>query len=165
MPVAALAIGLLSLLRLNVTPERWLNESICEAVGIAKFTLDPAPCLTIAGITLTYWCIKERDEAAAALGALAGWLTGIPGVDRLILLGVKGFAIMFATIKRKVYEQIRSEGIAEGREEGIAEGREEGIAEGRVETNAEWQAWLDRRTSTGVFVSDDNDPPPTQRKV
>ena len=64
---------------------------------------------------------------------------------------------MFATIKRKMYEQIRSEGIAEG--------RVEGIAEGRVETNAEWQAWLDRRTSTGVFVPDDNDPPPTQRKV
>ena len=62
-------------------------------------------------------------------------------------------SVMFATIKRKMYEQIRSEG------------REEGITEGRVETNAEWQAWLDRRTSTGVFVPDDNDPPPTQRKV
>ena len=143
MPVAALAIGLLSLSRLNITPERWLNESICEAVGIARFTLDPVPCLTIAGITLTYWCIKERDEATAALGALAGWLTGIPGVDRVILLGIKGFAIMFATIKRKVYEQIR--------------------ADNRAESNAEWRAWLQRRMASGTFVPDDKDPPPDQR--
>ena len=51
---------------------------------------------------------------------------------------------MFATIKRMMYEQIR--------------------AEGRAENNAEWEAWLKRRTATGVFVHDDNDPPPTQRK-
>lgn len=144
-PVAALAIGLLSLLRLNITPERWLNESICEAVGIAGFALDPVPCLTIAGITLTYWCVKERDEATAALGVLAGWLTGIPGVDRLILLGIKGLNTMFATIKRKMYEQIRSEG--------------------RVESNTEWRAWLQRRMASGTFVPDDNDPPPDQHKA
>ncbi len=147
MPVVALAIGLLSLLRLNITPERWLNESICEAVGIARFTLDPVPCLTIAVITLTYWCVKERDEAAAVLGALAGWLTGIPGVNRVILLGIKGLSVMFATIKRKVYEQIRSEGRAEE----------------RAESNAEWRAWLQRRMASGAFVPDDNDPPPDQR--
>ena len=61
---------------------------------------------------------------------------------------------MFATIKRKMYEQIRSEGIAEG--------REEGIAEGRVETNAEWQAWLDdaRMALRRLSFPDDTDPPP-----
>ena len=59
---------------------------------------------------------------------------------------------MFATIKRMMYEQILAEGYAEGR------------AEGRRESNAEWQAWLDRRTATGIFVADDNDPPPHQRK-
>ncbi len=48
---------------------------------------------------------------------------------------------MFATLKRKVYEQIRSEGHAEGRQE----------------ANAEWQAWWQRRTATGEFVSDPND--------
>ena len=55
---------------------------------------------------------------------------------------------MFTTIKRMMYEQIR----------------EDGRAEGRRESNAEWQAWLDRRTATGIFVADDNDPPPHQRK-
>lgn len=63
---------------------------------------------------------------------------------------------MFATIKKMMYEQIR----ADGRAEGHAEGR----AETRREVNAEWQAWYDRRTATGVFVADDNDPPPHQRK-
>ena len=142
-PVVALAISLLSLLRLNITPERWLNESICEAVGIARFALDPVPCLTIAGITLTYWCIKERDEAAAALGPLAGWITGIPGVDQVILLGIKGLTIMFSAIKRRMYEQIR--------------------ADNRAESNAEWRAWLQRRMASGTFVPDDKDPPPDQR--
>ena len=146
-PVVALAISLLSLLRLNITPERWLNESICEAVGIARFVPDPVPCLAIAGITLTYWCVKERDEAAAALGALAGWITGIPGVDRVILLGIKGLTIMFSAIKRRMYEQIRSEGRAEE----------------RAESNAEWRAWLQRRMASGTFVPDDKDPPPDQR--
>lgn len=55
---------------------------------------------------------------------------------------------MFATIKKMMYEQIRADGRAEG----------------RVETNAEWHAWLQRRTATGSFVPDDNDPPPDQHK-
>ena len=161
-PITALAAAALSLLRLSVTPERWLNESVCDAAAeIARFAPDPAPCLAVAGVALTYWVIKERDEAAAALGTLAGWLTGIPGIDRLILLGIKGLNIMFATIRRKMYEQIRSEGHVEGHAEGHVEGR----AEGRVETNAEWQAWLQRRMETGVFVPDDNDPPPDQHKA
>ena len=152
-PLTALVVSALSLLRLGITPERWLNESVCDAAaGIAKFAPDPAPCLAIAGVTLAYWCVKERDEASALLSALAGWLTGIPGIDRVILLGIKGLNVMFATIKRMMYEQIREDG------------RVEGIAEGRAENNAEWEAWLKRRTATGVFVHDDNDPPPHQRK-
>ena len=51
---------------------------------------------------------------------------------------------MFATIKRKVYEQI--------------------LADGRKRANAEWDAWLERRTRTGVFVPDDNDPPPSHTR-
>ena len=149
MPATALAVSVMSLLRLGVTPERWLNESICDAAaGIAKFTPDPVPCLAIAGVTLTYWCVKERDDAVASLGAMAGWLMGIPGIDRVIPLGIGGLNLMFATIKRMMYEQIRAEGRAESRRE----------------VNAEWQAWYDRRTATGVFVADDDDPPPHQRK-
>ena len=153
MPATALAVSMLSLLRLGITPERWLNESICDAAaGITKFTPDPVPCLAIAGVTLTYWCVKERDDAVAAFGTLAGWLAGVPGIDRVIPLGIRGLNVMFATIKRMMYEQIRADGRAEGR------------AETRREVNAEWQAWYDRRTATGVLVADDSDPPPHQRK-
>ena len=56
-------------------------------------------------------------------------------------------SVMFATIKRKVYEQIRSEGRAEE----------------RAESNAEWRAWLQRRMASGAFVPDDNDPSPDRR--
>ena len=59
---------------------------------------------------------------------------------------------MFAAIKRKVYEQIRAEGYAEGYAEVLAEVRQQ--------AHAEWDAWLRRRTATGVFVPDDADPPP-----
>ena len=148
MPITALAAIALSLLRQSVTPERWLNESVCNAVAeIDRLAPDPAPCLAVSVVALAYWCVKERDEAAALLGALAGWLTGIPGIDRVILLGIKGLNIMFATIKRKMYEQIRAEGSAETRRE----------------VNAEWESWLQRRMTSGVFVPDDNDPSPNQR--
>ena len=152
-PLTALVVSALSLLRLGVTPERWLNESVCDAAaGIAKFAPDPAPCLAIAGVTLAYWCVKERDEAAALMSALAGWLTGLPGIDRVMLLGIKGLNVMFATIKRMMYEQIRADGRAEGR------------VEAREENDAEWEAWLQRRMATGNFVSDENDPPPSRRR-
>ena len=172
-PITALAAIALSLLRLTVTPERWLNESVCDAAaGIARFAPDPAPCLALAGVALAYWVVKERDEAAAALGTLAGWLTGIPGVDRLIPLGIKGLTIMFATIKKMMYEQIREEGrergLEQGREEGLERGLERGLEqgreEGREENDAEWDDWLQRRMATGDFVPDDNDPPPSQRR-
>ena len=159
-PATALVAGASSMLRLSITPEGWVNETVCDAAAtIDKFTPDPAPGLAVAGVALTYWCIKERDEAAAVLNALAGWLTGIPGADRVIRWGIKGLNFMFATIKRKMYEQIR----AEGHVEGHAQGRVEGRAESRREADAEWQAWLQRRTATGSFVHDDNDPPPIQR--
>ena len=70
----------------------------------------------------------------------AAWLTGIPGMTTAAGWVVKGARIMFATLRRKVYEQI--------------------LDEGRAEANAEWQAWWQRRTNTGVFVPDPDDPPP-----
>ena len=51
---------------------------------------------------------------------------------------------MFATIKRKIHEQI--------------------LDDGRKQANAEWDAWLERQMKAGVFVPDDNDPPPSRAR-
>ena len=101
---------------------------------------------------LTYWAVRERREAVADLAIAAAWLTGIPGMMTVAEWTVKGTKIMFAALKRKVYEQIR--------DEGRVEGKAEGHAEGRTEADAEWRAWWQRRTKTGVFVPDPDDPPP-----
>ena len=55
---------------------------------------------------------------------------------------------MWRKLNRMASERVRSEGYTEGRVEAIAE------------TNAEWNAWLARRTASGTFVPDDDDPPP-----
>ena len=156
-PVATLAAIALSLLRLNVTPERWQSEGVCAAAEeIGRLVPDPVACIVLASLTLIYWGAREREDAAALLGMLAGWLAGIPGVATLGRWAVRGAVYMFATIKRKVYEQI----LADGRDAG----REEGQSVGRQQANAEWDAWLERRTRTGVFVPDDNDPPPSRAR-
>ena len=49
-------------------------------------------------------------------------------------------------------------------EAGLQEGRAEGRDEGQSVANAEWDAWLERRTRTGAFVPDDNDPPPSRAR-
>ena len=148
-PVAALAAIALSLLRLSVTPEGWQSERVCAAVeGLGRLVPDPVACIALASLMLIYWGARERGEAAALAGLLAGWLTGVPGMTALVRGAVKGAVYMFATIKRKVYEQI------------LADGR----SDGRKRANAEWDAWLERRTRTGVFVPDDNDPPPSHTR-
>ena len=170
-PLTALAAITFSLLRLNVTPEGWQSEKVCEAAAeLGRLVPDPVACIVLASVILLYWGAKERKDAAALLGILAGWLTGIPGMATAGRWAVRGAIYMFATIKRKVYEQIladgRSQGHTEGHSEGLYEGRKEGRSEGRTEgrqqTNAEWDAWLERRTGTGVFIPDENDPPPSR---
>ena len=144
-PFGALAAIAVSLLQLNATPQGWLTESACKAAAeVGRFTPDPVACIALASVLLLYWTAKERKDAVILLSVLAGWLTGVPGVAIAGRWAVKGATYMFATIKRKVYEQIRAEGRAEARQQ----------------ADAEWYAWLRRRTATGAFVPDDNDPPP-----
>ena len=121
---------------------------------IGRLVPDPVACIVLASVILLYWGAKERQDAATLLGILAGWLTGIPGMSTVGQWSVRGAVYMFATIKRKVYEQI----LADGRSQGHSEGH----VEGRQQTNAEWDAWPERRTRTGVFIPDDNDPPPSR---
>ena len=147
-PLVALAVIALSLLELDIGPAGW-NKPVTETAGrVAGLTGERSVCIFLALIMLTYWGIRERREAVADLTIAAAWLTGVPGMTTVAGWMVRGAKIVFATLKRKVYEQIRSEGHAEGH------------AEGRQEANAEWQAWWQRRTATGEFVSDLNDPPP-----
>lgn len=143
-PLAALATIALSLLKLDVGPVGWAKPVEETAGRVTWITGEPAICIFLALTVLTYWTVRERREAAVDLAIVAAWLTGIPGMTIFAGWIVKGTKIMFATLKRKVYEQIRDEG------------REEGHAE----ANAEWRAWWQRRTKTGVFVPDPDDPPP-----
>ena len=162
-PLAALTAIAFSLLRLNVTPDGWQSAKVCEATAeIGRLVPDPVSCIVLASVILLYWGAKERQDAATLLGILAGWLTGIPGMATVGRWAVRGAVYMFATIKRKVYEQILADGRSQGHSEGHGEGRAEGRTEGRQQTNAEWDAWLERRTSTGVFIPDDSDPPPSR---
>ena len=143
-PLIALAAIALSLLELDNGPVGW-NKPVAETAGrVAGLTGEQSVCIFLALIMLIYWGIRERQEAAADLAIAAAWLTGVPGMTIVAGWTVPGVRIVFATLKRKVYEQIRSEGHAEGRQE----------------ANAEWRAWWQRRTATGEFVSDPNDPPP-----
>ena len=101
---------------------------------------------------LIYWGAREREDAAALLGTLAGWLTGIPGMAALARGAVKGGVYMFATIKRKVYEQI----LADGREEGL----DEGLRAGRRETQQRWEEWNRRRLAAEACGERFEEPPP-----
>ena len=143
-PLIALTAIALSLLELDIGPVSWAKP-IGETAGrVAWITGEAAICIFLALTVLVYWGVRERQEAAADLAIMAAWLTGIPGMTVVAGWIVKGTKWMFATLKRKVYEQIRAEGHAEGRQE----------------ADAEWQSWWRRRTTTGVFVPDPDDPPP-----
>ena len=151
-PLMALTAIALSLLKLDVGPVAW-TKPIDQAAGrVTWLTGETTICIVLALTVLAYWVVREREAAAADLAIAAAWLTGIPGMAMLAGWIVKGTRIMFATLRRKVYEQIRAEGHAEGHNEGH-------IA-GRAEADAEWQAWWQRRTKTGTFVPDPDDPPP-----
>ena len=155
-PLIALSAIALSLLELDIGPVVW-NKPVAETAGrVAGLTGEQSVCIFLALTMLIYWVIRERQEAAADLVVAAAWLTGVPGMTIAAGWVVKGAKFVFATLKRKVYEQIKDEGHAEGHAAGHAAGH----AEGRQEANAEWQVWWRRRTATGEFVSDPNDPPP-----
>ena len=168
-PVAALAAITLSLLRLNLTPGGWQSERVCSAVSeLGRLVPDPVVCIGLASLMLIYWGAREREEAAALLGTLAGWLTGIPGMTALVHGAVRGGVYMFATIKRKVYEQIladgraqgHSEGRAQGHSEGRVEGRDEGVQAGRREMLRRWEEWNRRRLAAEARGERFEEPPP-----
>ena len=168
-PIAALAAIALSLLRLNLTPEGWQSERVCAAVdGLGRLVPDPVVCVGLASLMLIYWGAREREDAAALLGTLAGWLTGIPGMATLARGAVRGAIYMFATIKRKVYEQIladgraqgHSEGRAQGHSEGRVEGRDEGVQAGRREMLRLWEEWNRRRLAAEDRGERFEEPPP-----
>ena len=160
-PIAALAAIALSLLRLNLTPAGWQSERVCAAVdGLGRLVPDPVVCVGLASLMLIYWGAREREDAAALAGTLAGWLTGIPGMATLARGAVKGGVYMFATIKRKVYEQILADGRAQGHSEGREAGRDEGILAGRREMLQLWEEWNRRRMQAEARGERFEEPPP-----
>lgn len=147
-PLIALTAIALSALELDIGPVHWAKPIVETAGRVTRITGESAVSVLLAITMLVYWVVRERQEALEDLAIVAAWLTGIPGMTMVAGWIVKGTKIMFATLRKKVYEQIRAEGHAEGH------------AEGRQEADAEWQSWWQRRTKTGAFVPDPNDPPP-----
>ena len=159
-PLTALAAIALSVVQLDAGPVRWAKPVEDTLGRVAGITGETTVCIFLAVTVLVYWTLRERQEAAADLAIALAWLTGIPGMPVVAGWIVRGATIMFATLRRKVYEQIRNEGREEGLAEGHVEGHAEGQVSGRRDANAAWQAWWWRRTQTGTFVEDPNDPPP-----
>ena len=54
----------------------------------------------------------------------------------------------------------REDGLQEGRQEGLQEGRQEGLQEGQSQTQAQWQAWNQRRLDAEANNQPFNEPPP-----
>ena len=103
----------------------------------------------LGGLALIYWlglCTGELKFLEA--GALATALIIMSTAHAVVI--VEGVAMLAESFLKRRYEA------------GLQEGRAEGRDEGQSVANAEWDAWLERRTRTGAFVPDDNDPPPSR---
>ena len=79
--------------------------------------------------------------------------------------------VIGALIKRKARIEGIEQGIAEGKEQGIAlgeerglaQGEERGIARGKAEMNAQWRAWLQRKSDAEANGATFTEPPPDAR--
>ena len=101
--------------------------------------------------------IAEGKERGIAIGKERGIAIGKErgiaiGEERGIAIGEeRGIAIG------------EERGIAIGKERGIAKGEERGIARGKAEMNAEWRAWLHRKSEAEANGAVFSEPPPDAR--
>ena len=75
--------------------------------------------------------------------------------------------VIGALIKRKARTEGKAQGIAEGiaqgEERGLAVGEERGLARGKAEMNAQWRAWLQRKSDAEANGAAFTEPPPDAR--
>ena len=103
----------------------------------------------LGGLALIYWLgLRTEELKLLEASALATALIIMSTAHAVVI--VEGVAMLAESFLKRRYEA------------GLQEGRAEGRDEGQSVANAEWDAWLERRTRTGAFVPDDNDPPPSR---
>ena len=103
----------------------------------------------LGGLALIYWLgLRTEELKLLEASALATALIIMSTAHAVVI--VEGGAMLAESFLKRRYEA------------GLQEGRAEGRDEGQSVANAEWDAWLERRTRTGAFVPDDNDPPPSR---
>ncbi len=129
-PVTALSAAAMSIARLTITPPGWLQKAADAAEDVSPLDPDPIVCLTLSGVTLTYWLSRDGWEAILELFAM----------------------FKYATADRKVRERIARRALRRG--------RIEGRNEGRSEAQAEIQAWWEEATKGGTQAPALDNPPP-----
>lgn len=130
MPVTALSAAAVSVARLTITPPDWLQKAAAAAEDVSPLDPDPIVCLTLSGVTLTYWLSRDGWEAILELFAM----------------------FKYATADRKVRDRIARRARTEG--------RNEGRSEGRSEAQAQIQAWWEEATKGGTQAPALDNPPP-----
>ena len=98
-PVTALSAAAVSVARLTITPPGWLQRAADSAKDVSPLDPDPIICLTLSGVTLTYWLSRDGWEAISELFAM----------------------FKYATADRKVRERIARRALRRGRIEGRSE--------------------------------------------
>lgn len=98
-PVTALSAAAVSIARLTITPPGWLQKAADTAEDVSPLDPDPIVCLTLSGVTLTYWLSRDGWEAILELFAM----------------------FKYAAADRKVRERIARRARAEGRSEAQAQ--------------------------------------------
>lgn len=94
------------------------------------------------------------------LGALIKRKARLEGEERGIALGEERG---IARGKEQGIAEGEERGIARGKEQGIALGEERGIARGKAEMNAQWRAWLHRKSEAEANGAVFTEPPPDAR--
>ena len=129
-PVTALSAAAVSVARLTITPPGWLRKAADAAEDVSPLDPDPIVCLTLSGVTLTYWLSRDGWDAILELFAM----------------------FKYATADRKVRERIARRALRRG--------RNEGRSEARSEAQAQIQAWWEEATKGGTQAPTLDNPPP-----
>ena len=72
--MTAISAAVVSITRLVITPPGWLQKA-AAAESISPLDPDPIVCLTLSGVTLTYWLSRDGWEAILRLFAMFKYAT------------------------------------------------------------------------------------------
>ena len=143
-PSTAVGMLALSIARLNITPPGLQGHADAMSTGVVDLIPDPFACATLSSMLLVYWAAKDGKHAIEDAAKATQAVTGIPGFTKVCSF----LEVTMRTLIKRLSQEVREEAKAEGK------------AEGKAETNQAWSEWLKRRTESGEFIWDDDDPLP-----